>query len=63
MLLWLLVLVGILVWPELTLCVLLFLYGHPVLAVVAFLASFWSGKQAIMNKVTEDKSKNKLTML
>ena len=53
MFLWLLVLVGILVWPELTLCVLLFMYGHPVLAVVAFLASFWSGKQVAMEKIKE----------
>jgi hypothetical protein len=56
MLLWILVLLGILVWPELTLCVLLFFYGHPILAVVAFIASFYNGKEFVWDKI-KDKTK------
>jgi len=57
MLLWILVLLGILVWPELTLCVLLFFYGHPILAVVAFVASFYSGKQFVWDKIKDKAAK------
>jgi hypothetical protein len=46
------VIVGILVWPELTLCVILWKLGHPYLGVFALLcASTTSIKEVVKTKI------------
>ncbi len=46
------VIVGILVWPELTLCVILWMLGHPVLGVFALLfASTTSVKTVVVKRI------------
>lgn len=46
----LLLLVGIVVWPELALCVLLFASGHPILGIIALLTTFCSGSRLMVNR-------------
>ena len=36
----LLTFIGILVWPELTFCIILWLLGHPILGIIALLTTF-----------------------
>ncbi len=51
------VLLGIFVWPELTLCVILWMLGHPYLGVFALLfASTTSVKTVVRTKIVERKS-------
>lgn len=49
--LWCVLFVGILVWPEMTLAVILFYHGYWVLGIVALLASFYSGKDFVKGKL------------
>jgi len=46
--------IGILVWPELTLCIILWMLGHPILGIVAFIfASTTSVKTIIREKIID----------
>lgn len=48
------VIVGILVWPEMTLCVILWMLGHEVLGVFALLfASTTSVKEVVKTKIID----------
>ncbi len=50
------VIVGVLVWPELLLCVILWKLGHPYLGVFALLcASTTSVKTVVREKIVERK--------
>jgi len=54
-LIWIALLVGIFVWPEATLCVVLFQAGYPILAVLAIFATFFNGRDIVKNKIKEAK--------
>ena len=41
---------GILIWPEFTFAIILYLLGHPILAIIAFLSSYNSVKTLIKEK-------------
>ncbi|OGF15821.1 hypothetical protein A3G56_02595 [Candidatus Falkowbacteria bacterium RIFCSPLOWO2_12_FULL_45_10] len=46
--------IGILVWPELTLCIILWSLGHPILGILALLlASTTSVKTIIREKIID----------
>lgn len=47
----LLLLAGIILWPELALCVLLFASGHPFLGIAAFFATFFSGSNLVVARL------------
>lgn len=47
-----LLLIGIIVWPELAFCVFLFTQGYPILAIVAFLTTFGSGSAWARQKIS-----------
>jgi hypothetical protein len=51
---WFLLLLGILLWPEATLCVVLFVAGYPVLGIISIAASFWSVKDQIVKFITAE---------
>jgi len=46
--------IGILVWPELTFGIILWLLGHPVLGVIAFLTTFGSATTIIKEKYIDN---------
>lgn len=51
------VFIGILVWPELTLCIILWMLGHPILGIIALLfASTTSVKTIIREKIIDSAS-------
>tara|TARA_B100000941_G_C28449734_1_gene524363 strand:- start:973 stop:1146 length:174 start_codon:yes stop_codon:yes gene_type:complete len=53
---WILMLVGILVWPEFTFCIFLIHQGYPILGVVALLTTFFSGKSVVMSHYKKESS-------
>lgn len=48
---WVVLLLGIIVWPQMTLCVILYYHGYWVLGTVALVASFYSGKDFVHKKL------------
>lgn len=48
---WVVLLLGILVWPQMALCVLLYYHGYWILGTVALVASFYSGKDFVHDKI------------
>jgi hypothetical protein len=44
-------LIGILLWPELTFCIYLCMTGHWFLGIVAFMTTFGSAKSMVVEKV------------
>ena len=46
----LLTFIGILVWPELTFCIILWMLGHPILGIIALLTTLGSTKTIIKEK-------------
>jgi len=50
-------LVGILMWPELTLCVILWMLGHPLLGIMALLfGSTTSVKEVVKKQVIDSQT-------
>ena len=48
---------GILIWPELTLCIILWQLGHPILGIIALIfASATSVKTIIREKIIDSTS-------
>lgn len=43
--------IGLLVWPELTLCIILWSLGHPILGVLALFTSFGSTKTIVQERI------------
>lgn len=49
-------LIGIFVWPELTLCIILWMLGHPVLGIIALVcASTTSVKTIVREKIIDSR--------
>lgn len=55
MIIWVLLLIGIFVWPEATLCVVLWQAGYPLLAILAIFATFFNGRDIVKKKYNEYK--------
>ncbi len=51
----LLTFIGILVWPELTFCIILWMLGHPILCIIALLTTLGSTKTIIKEKYIDNK--------
>lgn len=60
-----LVVVGILLWPELTFAILLWWLGHPILGVFAFIVTEFGSVKRVVKKViierTVDRSGNQIS--
>lgn len=55
-------LVGIFVWPEATLCVVLFQAGHPILGVLAILATYFNVRDLVKARLKAFVSPTNLTL-
>jgi hypothetical protein len=42
--------IGLLIWPELTLCIILWSLGHPILGIIALFTTFGSATTVIKEK-------------
>ena len=47
---------GILVWPELTLCVILCLLGHPILGIIAFFSANSKTRKYVKEKIIDSRT-------